>query len=67
MLKILIKDKIDSLVAEELKKGGFLVQEGDNRLESIFQEVQQNEILIVRSATRVTKEVIDAALANRFT
>ncbi|MDD3656255.1 MAG: NAD(P)-dependent oxidoreductase [Atribacterota bacterium] len=62
MLKILIKDKIDSLVAEELKKGGFLVQEGDNRLESIFQEVQQNEILIVRSATRVTKEVIDAAL-----
>ena len=62
MLKILIKDEIDSLVAEELKKRGFLVQEGDNRLESIFQEVQQNEILIVRSATRVTKEVIDAAL-----
>ena len=62
MLKILIKDKIDPFVIEELKKRKFLVQEGQKGQEALFQEIQQNEILIIRSATKVTKELIDSAL-----
>lgn len=61
MLKILIKDEIDPLVEEELKKRKFLVQKGQNGGKAFFKQVQQNEILIVRSATRVTKELIDSA------
>ena len=62
MLKILIKDKIEPYVIEELKKRDFLVKEGQKDQDALFQEVQHNEILIIRSATKVTKELIDSAL-----
>lgn len=62
MLKILIRDKIDPFVIEELKKRKFLIQDGQKGKEAFFNEVQQNEILIIRSATKVTKELIDSAL-----
>ena len=61
MLKILIRDKIDHYVVEELKRRGHSVQLSIDDPETIYQEIQENEILIVRSATRVTKRVIDAA------
>lgn len=62
MLKILIKDKIDPLVVEELKRRRFSVQEGEQKPEAIFKEIQENEILIIRSATKVNREHIDSAL-----
>lgn len=62
MLKILVKDKIDPLVVEELKRRKFSVREGEQRPDAIYQEVQQNEILIIRSATNITRELIDSAL-----
>jgi len=62
MISILIKDKVDPLLIEELQKRGFIIRIGKSEPEAIFQEVKENEILIVRSATRVTKEVIDSAL-----
>lgn len=62
MVNILIKDKADPLLIEELRKRGFIIQIGKSEPEAIFQEVKENEILIVRSATKVTKEVIDSAL-----
>lgn len=62
MVNILIKDKADPLLIEELRKRGFIIQIGKSEPEAIFQEVRENEILIVRSATKVTKEVIDSAL-----
>ncbi|MBP8717674.1 MAG: D-2-hydroxyacid dehydrogenase [Candidatus Atribacteria bacterium] len=62
MVNILIKDKVDPLLIEELRKRGFIIQLGTSEPEAIFQEVKENEILIVRSATKVTKEVIDSAL-----
>jgi len=62
MVNILIKDKADPLLIEELRKRGFIIQLGKSEPEAIFQEVRENEILIVRSATKVTKEVIDSAL-----
>ena len=62
MVSILIKDKVDPLLVAELQKRGFIIRIGKSEPEAIFQEVKENEILIVRSATRVTKEVIDSAL-----
>jgi D-3-phosphoglycerate dehydrogenase len=62
MISILIKDKVDPLLIAELQKSGFIIRIGKSEPEAIFQEVKENEILIVRSATRVTKEVIDSAL-----
>ena len=66
MLKILIKDKVDTLLIEELQKRGHVVQLGRNDPVAIFQEIQENEILIVRSSTQVNSEVIDAALKTSF-
>lgn len=62
MLKILIKDRVASFVTEELQNRGFKVTVSNGNGEIFFKEVQENEILIVRSATQVNKEVIDAAL-----
>ncbi|MFW6148471.1 MAG: NAD(P)-dependent oxidoreductase [Atribacterota bacterium] len=61
MINVLIKDKIDSFVIEELKKRAFTVHENTEKPEMIFQEVQDNEILIVRSATKINKKVLDCA------
>lgn len=62
MIKILIKDRIEPFVVEELERKGFVVQMISDEPSIILKEVQQNEILIVRSATRVTKEIIDSAI-----
>ncbi len=61
MINVLIKDRIDSFVIEELKKRAFTVHENTEKSEMIFQEVQNNEILIVRSATKINKKVLDCA------
>ena len=61
MLKILIKDKIDAFVIEEFQNRGFELTISDSKGKTFLEEVQENEILIVRSATQVTREVIDVA------
>jgi D-3-phosphoglycerate dehydrogenase len=61
MIRILVKDKIDPFVIKELKKREFIVRESIERPELLLQEVKENEVLIVRSETKVTKEVIDSA------
>ncbi len=61
MISILIKDKIDPFVVEELKKREFVVRENIEKPEKILQEIRENEILIVRSATRVNREALDSA------
>lgn len=61
MINVLIKDKIDPFVIEELKKREFTVHENTEKPEMIFQEIQNNEILIVRSATKINKKVLDCA------
>jgi D-3-phosphoglycerate dehydrogenase / 2-oxoglutarate reductase len=61
MISILIKDKIDPFVVDELVKREFTVRESTEKPELLIQEVRENEILIVRSATRVNKEVLDSA------
>jgi len=61
MISVLIKDKVDQFLIEELKKRKILVRDNYNTPDTLLKEVKENEILIVRSATKVTKEVIDAA------
>ena len=61
MINVRIKDRIDPFVIEELKKREFTVYENTEKPEMIFQEVQNNEILIVRSATKINKKVLDCA------
>ncbi len=62
MIRILIKDKIEPFVIDELKQRGFIIQESTETSGSLLQEVKENEILIVRSETMVTREVIDSAM-----
>lgn len=64
MVNILIKDKINPFVVEELKKKGLHVIESVGKPEKLIQEVRENEILIVRSATKVNQEVLDAAAST---
>lgn len=61
MINILIKDKIDPFVVHELRKKGFHITKSIDKPKSLLQEVQENEILIIRSASRVTREVLDSA------
>ncbi len=62
MMNILIKDKIDPFVIEELQRKKFQVTVNVDKPQEILQEVQNHEVLIVRSATKVMKNVIDSAL-----
>jgi D-3-phosphoglycerate dehydrogenase / 2-oxoglutarate reductase len=61
MVSVLIKDKVDQFLIEELKKRNILVRDNSNKPDTLLKEVKENEILIVRSATKVTREVVDAA------
>jgi len=61
MITILIKDKVDPFLIEELKERSFIVKNSPEKQDTLLQEVRENEILIIRSATKVTREVIDAA------
>ncbi|MFW6148821.1 MAG: NAD(P)-dependent oxidoreductase [Atribacterota bacterium] len=61
MISVLIKDKVDQFLIEELKKRKILVRDNSNKPDTLLKEVKENEILIVRSATKVTREVVDAA------
>lgn len=62
MINILIKDKVDYFLIEELQNRGFIVRNNPDKPETFLQEVKENEILIIRSATKVTKNVIDSAM-----
>ena len=61
MIRVLIKDRIDPFVVEELRREAYTVQESIEKPELLLQEVKENEILIVRSSTKVTKAAIDSA------
>lgn len=62
MINILIKDKIDPFLIQELQRREFQITVSVDEPRKIFQEVQNHEIMIVRSATKVMKNVIDSAL-----
>ena len=60
-MKILICDKLDKLTLEELKKIGNCIDisEEKNKKEKIIENIVDAEIVLVRSDTKINKELID--------
>ena len=62
MIKILTNDGIEKSASEKLKSMGFAVDENHLEKEDLKSAVQHIDVLTVRSASKVTKEIIDAAM-----
>jgi D-3-phosphoglycerate dehydrogenase len=61
MIRILTNDGIEKSAAEKLARMGYEVVEKHADQEALKDMVQTIDVLTVRSATKVTKEIIDAA------
>ncbi|MCL2039927.1 MAG: D-2-hydroxyacid dehydrogenase [Bacteroidetes bacterium] len=59
-MKVLVSDGIEKVGSELMKKAGLEVVEQKLSPEQLLKEIANYEAIIVRSATKVTKEVIDA-------
>lgn len=59
-MKILVSDGIEKIGSDLLKGAGFEVIETKLTPEQLLSEIKNYDAIIVRSATKVTKEVIDA-------
>jgi len=62
MLKILVTDGMDKGAVQTLKDLGHEVTEQFFKLEELKEQVKNFNVMIVRSATKVRKEIIDSAL-----
>jgi D-3-phosphoglycerate dehydrogenase len=62
-MKILICDKLDSIALEQLTKMGSCVDISaeDNKRDKLLSEIVDAELVFIRSASSIDKEVIDAA------
>jgi D-3-phosphoglycerate dehydrogenase len=65
MAKILITDGIENSAAAELKKLGHEIIEKHYPPEELIDQIKYCDAIIVRSATRITKEIIDGALSTK--
>ncbi len=65
MAKILVSDGIEKSAAEELKKMGHVIVDKSCTPDELLRQVQAVDAMIVRSATKVTREVIDSALKSK--
>lgn len=61
-MKVLVSDGIEKIGSEKLKNAGFEVVEKKLTPEQLLEEINEYHAIIVRSATKVTKEVIDAGV-----
>lgn len=67
MPRILITDGMEASAVDELKALGFEVVQQFFPLEELKKQVQLFDCIVVRSATKITREVIDAAvITNRL-
>ncbi len=62
MAKILVSDGIEKSAAEELKKMGHEIVEQFYTPDELKVQVRDFDAMVVRSATKVTKAIIDGAL-----
>jgi len=62
MVRILASDGIDKAAAAKLREAGFELVEKFYEPEQLGEELKNYDVLVVRSATKVRKPVIDAAL-----
>ncbi|MEL7657122.1 MAG: D-2-hydroxyacid dehydrogenase [Bacillota bacterium] len=65
MAKILVSDGIEKSAAEELKKMGHDIVEKFCDPDELKEQVKDFDAIIVRSATKITKDVIDGALETK--
>ena len=65
MAKILITDGIDKTAALELKSLGHEIVEKFYAQEELKEQIKGFDAVIVRSATKITKEIIDGALETK--
>ncbi|SHI86120.1 D-2-hydroxyacid dehydrogenase [Lutispora thermophila] len=61
MLKILVADGMEKAAVEKLKEMEFEIVEKHYEPEELMKEIKEFDILVVRSATKVKKSIIDAA------
>ncbi len=61
MLRILIADGMEEVAVKKLKDMNFDVVEKHYEKEELINQVKNFDVLVVRSATKVTRDIIDAA------
>lgn len=61
IMRILANDGIDKIAADELAARGFEIDRGHYAKEELKAQIKDFDVLIVRSATKVDQEIIDAA------
>lgn len=64
MAKILITDGMDQEKAQELKDMGHTLIEEKVSPEELLERIKEVDAVIIRSRTKITKEVVDAAVAG---
>ncbi len=62
MAKILIADGMDKTAADSLKQMGHQLTEEHFEVEELKNQIKKHDAVVVRSATKITKEIIDAAI-----
>ncbi len=65
MIRILVTDGMDKSAVKSLVDAGFEVVEQFYEVEELKEKVKEFDALVVRSATKVRKEIIDAALETK--
>ena len=65
MFRILVTDGMDKLALQDLRDSGYEVVEQFYPPEELKQQVRNFDFVVVRSATKITKEIIDAALETK--
>ena len=63
-MKILICDKLDSFAIQELNKMGTCIDisSDENKREMLLEQIPDTDLVFIRSATSIDKEVIDAGV-----
>lgn len=61
MFKILVCDGMEKVAIEDLKNKGYYVEDKHYDLEELKKKIKDFDIVIVRSATKIRKELIDEA------
>lgn len=64
-MKILVTDGMEKSAVQDLKNSGYEVVEQFYPPDKLKQQIKNFDVIIVRSTTKITKEIIDAALETK--
>lgn len=62
MIKILVTDGMEKNAVNKLKAQGFEVEEKFHEREELKEKIQEIDVIVVRSATKIDKDIINQAL-----